>query len=391
MSTDQRLPEAGTLRHAIAADPGPQRVDSLTGLRFLAAFSVFMFHISLVVFDPFTDPGTRSGLSHTFASGGWVGVSLFFVLSGFVLTWTAAPHIDLRAFWRKRLVKVFPTHGVAWAITMALVAVPGTGALVAVANLFLVHTWIPRHEFFMSVNSPSWSLCSELLFYMLFPFFLPVVRRIPRSWLVGAALALFAATFLIQALAQALPAGPPSPEQPAISLWRYWLVYYFPLSRLPEFVLGMIVCRLVKETRVLRVPVSLAALLVVGGYVLDSYVPFSMSLVTVEFLPLALLVGALAHADARPGTRVLRTGVFQWLGNVSFGFYMAQAPVIIYLRLHVMKGHTYGTMEALGVTAGLFAATLVLGALLHHLVERPAMSRFAKARPARRARIGAAS
>jgi len=365
-----------------AADGGsaPRRLDSLTGIRFLAAFFVFMFHMSLVVFDPFSSGPLRRVFGDTFASGGWVGVSLFFVLSGFVLTWTAKPQVPTRPFWRKRLLKIFPTHAATWVITM--VAVPGTGALVAVTNLSLLHTWVPVHSFFMSVNSPSWSLCSELLFYLLFPFLLPLVRKIPRGHLVTAVLAMLAVTVAVQLLAQLLPARPLAPEGYPISVLRYWLVYYFPLSRLPEFVVGMLVCRLVRETRLLRVNVGLAALLVVGGYVLDSFVPFELSLVTVELLPIAILVGALASADTARLSRILRTRLFQWLGNVSFGFYMSQAPVIIYLRLTVMKGKLYSTPEAIGVVVMLFAVTLALGALMHHGVENPSMRRWAKSRKA---------
>ncbi|SEK76099.1 acyltransferase family protein [Streptacidiphilus jiangxiensis] len=379
VGTVPRRPGAAVGRDRAAA---PGRLDALTGIRFVAAFSVFMFHVSLVVFDPFANTSVRGVFSDMFANGGWVGVSLFFVLSGFVLTWTAGPRVPVLAFWRKRLLKVYPTHAAAWAITM--IAVPGTGVAVALANLALVHTWIPDHSFFMSVNSPSWSLCSELLFYLLFPFFLPLVRRIPRRMLLGALVALVLSTLLVQLVAQALPSKPLAPEGYPISVSRYWLEYYFPVFRLPEFLVGMVVCRLVRETRLLKINVGLAALLALGGYVLDSFVPFDLSLVTVELLPIALLVGALANAEQGRSTRLLRSRLFQWLGNVSFGFYMAQAPVVIYLRLTVMHHQLYGVGEALAVTAGLFVTTLALGAFLHHCIEMPVMNRWARSRKALR-------
>jgi peptidoglycan/LPS O-acetylase OafA/YrhL len=365
---------------------GTNHLDSLTGLRFVAAFFVFMFHVSLSVFEPFTNKGVQKVLSDVFGNGGWVGVSLFFVLSGFVLTWTAKPKLERRQFWRKRLVKIYPMQAATWAISILVIAFPGTTALQAVANLFLVHTWIPIHAFFMSMNSPSWSLCSELLFYLLFPFILPLVRRIPRRYLIAAALAMFATTLLIQLVSLALPAGPQAPEGP-ISVWRYWLVYYLPLVRLPEFVLGMIACRIVRETQLVRVPLPVAVLLVVGAYALDDFVPFSLSLVSVEMLPIAILICSLARANLSAGTRFLRSRPFQWLGNVSFGFYMSQAPVLIFLRLTVMGGRTYAALAATGVVIGLFATTLALGALLHHYVELPTMKHWSKARVSGRARV----
>lgn len=358
----------------------PGRLDSLTGLRFIAASFVFFFHVSLAIFIPFSNKQAEVIMAALFGNGGWFGVSLFFVLSGFVLTWTAKPQIQYRAFWRKRLCKIFPTQIATWLITLLLVALPTTSALVAVANLLLVHTWVPVHSFYMSVDSANWSLCSELLFYLLFPFILPMIRRIPHKYLIAAGVALFAASLAIDFIAQLLPASPQAPEGP-ISVLRYWLIYYLPISRLPEFLLGMIACRIARETRLVRVHVGLAALLVAAAYALDYSIPFSFRLVPVEMLPIAILICSLARADSSRVTGLLRSRPFIWLGNVSFGFYMSQAPVLAFLRWNVMGYRTYSIIPAIGVTVGLFAVTLTLGALLHHFIEVPVMNRWSKPRP----------
>ncbi|UCN13634.1 acyltransferase family protein [Cellulomonas iranensis] len=66
------------------------RLDALTGLRFLAALVVVVFHLSLNRF--FLDaPALVDPLQGVLRNGGWLGVTFFFVLSGFVLTWSARP------------------------------------------------------------------------------------------------------------------------------------------------------------------------------------------------------------------------------------------------------------------------------------------------------------
>lgn len=71
----------------------PPRLDSLTGLRFLAALAVFFYHT--VTLCP---PGIPKSVLSVVAAQGLVGVSFFFILSGFVLSWSHRPDDSPRAF-----------------------------------------------------------------------------------------------------------------------------------------------------------------------------------------------------------------------------------------------------------------------------------------------------
>ncbi|WP_425275736.1 acyltransferase family protein, partial [Streptomyces angustmyceticus] len=100
--------------------PGrPQRLPSLTGLRFAAAGGVVFTHGSLLV-DPH--------LAQTLGPEVWVGasaVSLFFILSGYVLTHSARPADTARAFWRRRAAKILPNHVLTWCVVVAALACAG--------------------------------------------------------------------------------------------------------------------------------------------------------------------------------------------------------------------------------------------------------------------------
>ena len=87
----------------------PARLPSLTGLRFAAAFLVFGFHAHI---EGIVAAGaTRDVMDWVFGPGA-AGVSFFFVLSGFVLTWSVRPGETAWRFWRRRIAKIYPNHAV---------------------------------------------------------------------------------------------------------------------------------------------------------------------------------------------------------------------------------------------------------------------------------------
>src|ERR1700710_2004563 len=100
-------PERPTAGQAPVAAHRP-RLPSLTGLRFLAALFVFGFHITLSAsptppnhpINPFANPRLATDLEWLFGKAGYLGVSFFFVLSGFVLTWSNKTTDTKSSFWR---------------------------------------------------------------------------------------------------------------------------------------------------------------------------------------------------------------------------------------------------------------------------------------------------
>ncbi|MFH9426634.1 acyltransferase, partial [Streptomyces sp. NPDC017529] len=89
---------------------------------------------------------------------------------------------------------------------------------------------------------------------------------------------------------------------------------------------------------------------------------------------------AVAMADVHGTPTVLRSRCMQWLGEVSFGFYLAQHIVLFYSRETLMGGQLFGTPAAIGIVAALFLVALLVGWLLLVCVERPVMRRWARPR-----------
>src|SRR5436305_6703277 len=143
----------------VASTPSrtPARLDSLTGLRFWFAFLVVMHHSLQHWFGPRVYP---------VADFGYIGVDFFFVLSGFVLTWSCRPHLRPTRFWWNPVARIWPLHLTTLVLAVVFVrsqiATPGVGG--TVANLLLVQAWFPAQPTYFGYNAVAWSLSCEVFF-----------------------------------------------------------------------------------------------------------------------------------------------------------------------------------------------------------------------------------
>ena len=270
----------------------------------------------------------------------------------------------MRAFWRRRILKIFPNHLVVFAFAMVLFAGAFTPAKAWLPNFFLLHSFLPQADVYVSVNPPAWTLCSELLFYMLFPLIIKPIRRIADNRLWFWAAVMIAGMVAVQVVnLLVIPDSPKSPITP-ISVTQFWFGYIFPVPRLFEFVAGMLVARAVLAGRVPRISLRVSLLSVAVGYAAALSLPFVYGFVVATVVPICLVIAAYAAADIDGRRTGLRGPIAQWLGNVSFGFYICQGVVVFYVRT-LLPADPFSTPMAVGVTLVLFAATLLswLGAV----------------------------
>ncbi|WP_406294451.1 acyltransferase [Embleya sp. NBC_00888] len=353
---------------------------SLTGMRFFAALMVFLAHASDQRF--FRDAGFSADFNDVVRGSGYVGVAFFFVLSGFVLTWSARAGDTARAFWRRRAAKVYPNTVVA--VVLAAILLSTTDrvleARVLIPNLLLIQSWIPDLEIFLGVNPPTWSLACELFFYLSFPLLLVGIKRIPGRYLWPAAAGVAAVVAVMPLVAELIQGGVMFPPPVSVSFPRFWFVYAFPPVRMLEFVLGMLMARIVLSGRWIPLGRLPALALAIGAFVGLKHASTLFSIVAVMVVPIALLISSVAAADVRGARSWLGSRFVVRLGEISFAFYLLHQLVLSYGHRWLGLHRTWSTPGAFGVLAALLVVALALSAVLHAVVEQPAMARFARPR-----------
>ncbi|WP_331453352.1 acyltransferase family protein [Streptomyces sp. SS162] len=361
--------------HGPAPDlSGRDRLPSLTGLRFWAALVVVLYHLSRQAGAlPWISDATWYGRS---------GVTFFFVLSGFVLAWTYdGQRVPAKVFLWRRFARIWPLLAVTTALSVAAYAALGTrvSPRSVAATLLLANAWLPDPDLLRGGNPAAWSLSDEAWFYLLFPLLLALPWLRSARGRAGVAVAACAAVLAVW-LCGAVIADP---------VVRSWALGYFPVTRTPQFLLG--VAAGLAVARGWRPPVrpgAAVALVVAWHLVLipwsravpDAlwYSPYQASQLLSAPL-FALLVVAAARADLE-GRRTGLGG--RWairLGHWSFAWYLVHEIVI---RLWI---GTYGRPVGLTATAGVWllvlAASLAVSAAAYHWVEHPLERRLRKAGP----------
>jgi peptidoglycan/LPS O-acetylase OafA/YrhL len=247
-------------------------------------------------------------------------------------------------------------------------------------NVFLIHSFFPQDVTYVGVNPPSWTLCSELLFYLAFPFLIGPMRRIPVRrlwwWMAAAVVAMVGVELITQFL---IPDTPRSPITP-VSTLQFWFGYIFPPSRIWEFLIGVLLARIIQAGVWPRVRITHALLLMVLGYAAALVVPFLYGFTVATILPIVALIGAVAATDLNGTPTWLARPFARWLGEISFGFYLCQGVTVFYIRRLLGHEAGFGTPLAIAVIAMFLAITLVGGWLLYSLVERPVMNRWSRPR-----------
>ncbi|MFE6054815.1 acyltransferase family protein [Kitasatospora sp. NPDC056446] len=341
----------------------PSRLPSLTGLRFWAALLVVLYHLSRKVGElPVLSPLAWYGRS---------GVTLFFVLSGFVLAWTyRSGPVPAAVFARRRFARIWPLHLLTTVLSLGADAAIGAAVPVVAAlwSLVLVHPWAPSTVY--GGNPASWSLGAEAWFYLLFPVLLRVLAPRRRAWLPLAVLCALLGPALWAAGAL-LPADP---------VLRNWLLGYLPLTRTPQFVLGVVVGLAARDGLLPRLRLAPAAAAVVLWHlalvpwhaaVPDAlwYGPYDASQSVPAPLFAALLVAAAQRDAAGTAPRLLAGRTAVRLGEWSYAWYLVH-EIGIRCRLAVL-GRPAPGLATLGVWLLSAGASLAVAAVLYRLVERP--------------------
>lgn len=316
---------------------------------------------------------------------GYIGVGFFFLLSGFILTYSyRAAFADglrwgsVRAFYVARMARVVPLHLVTippMAFAMQFYGSPfWTGAdarmrmTEVVAQVLLVHSWFADRAVHFGLNGPSWSISVEAFFYALFPLLAYALLRAFRDVPARAALIGAFGVWLLQVAVLA-------PQHAAVN--EFWF-YVFPPARLADFVVGMLL-----GIAVLRGDPAARPRLRATSMEMLALAAIGLSIFISPLLPLALrfsaaLMPAWAFAiyvfASRRGAlaRLLEHPVLVRLGEVSFAFYLIHLTVIVFVT------HLIGA-DSPWFMALSFGTALALSFALFHGVEQPLRDRIRRA------------
>lgn len=352
--------------------PQVRHLASIAGVRFPALLLVFLSHLHIGL--PLLSPEAAKTY-YTWA--GWpsqTGLSLFFLISGFVLVWTARENDTALRFWRRRILRIVPLHWVTFGISLAVFAYPVVTGKAAVLNLFMLSSWSSDPNVFGAMNAPSWSLTCLAFFYLAFPVLHRAARGIQARHLwwcaAGTVAAIFAVTVFVRAVVEPDPRV--NPMGPASSIDAFYYIQIFPGSRVLEFFLGILLARIVLTGRwpsAVR-PLPTTLLLIASAFAAWQ-LPKEYRLVAAMIVPLALFAGSLAASDAAGRRSVLGGRFAQWLGDISFAFFLIHWPVIVLTSKVVGQEHLYSNSEFALASAVCLVVSVVLAWLLTVCVEKP--------------------
>jgi peptidoglycan/LPS O-acetylase OafA/YrhL len=361
---------------------------ALTGLRAVAALLVVLFHYKYIV--PGLGQSTAAGAR--VIQSGFVGVSLFFVLSGFILAYT---YIDdnhtLRGSWSDfifaRFARVYPVYVFALLIALpifidiSLVHPVGVMKLkdtlrTAFLTPLLLQGWTPKRAWMW--NGPGWSLSAEAFFYLLFPVIgIWIARQSSKKLGVLALVACIAIVAPPLVFAVSRAGGIAVVTSSSYGSWVAFLKFS-PLIHLPQFVIGIITgVAFIRRRR----PSSLD-----GWLSIASVAAIIVVLASSHHIPYLLLQGGLLAPLFAVMIYTLACGrgivckllsqpAAVRMGEASYALYLIHMPLSWYVT-RGLRAIGWPRIEAWIGLAGFVAIAVASSLAVFALVERPSRVRL---------------
>jgi len=344
-------------------------IKPLTSIRFFFALMVFMTHVGIL----FQADANLKHLYENVFSEGFMGVSFFFILSGFILSLNYKEDSQLKSYKRifilKRILRIYPLH-IITLIFMLPFSFPGIWTLKSLSfwiiklmvQVLLLQSFIPLESVFYSFNGPSWSLSDEMFFYILFPFLLNIYS-LNQKWI----------KFLLPLMVFFIIGLSFIPEK-----WHLAIVYVQPPVRIMDFILGILLYQFykVENIKIKRWILSrkLATIMEIGVIILfvlffafHYWVPLVYRYSIYYWIPGSLLIFVFSLNQGAI-SKILSQKIFEKLGEISFSFYLVHGVVLEYFlfqpRNHFIKND-------MGMVLGLFFITLFISFPLYKYIELP--------------------
>lgn len=354
----------------------------IQGLRAIAVGSVVLYHAGI-----------------TFVSGGYVGVDIFFVISGFLITShllrdvLSTGRVAFGSFYARRVRRILPASFVVNVLTLiaALLFIPTTELAGVGRDAIATALYVPNMAFagratdYLAQSGPPslyqhfWSLGVEEQFYLLWPLLLVGVFALARGSrrLLGTVIVAVAAVSFVACVWLTKMNEP-------------WAFFSLPTRAWEFSVGGLVALVLAGDWRLPRIPAALTVLAGLTGlgvaiFVFSDATVFPGSAAALPVLATAaVILGGASSADAKqgpPASRLLGVRPMVFVGEISYSLYLVHWPIFTIAR------YANGQNEPLSLAyrLALLVASVPVAYLLYRLVENPVRRsrRLAALRPSR--------
>lgn len=342
-------------------------IKPLTSLRFIFALMIFGHHISFVT------NGNSPIFGWLYTKVLWqgnIGVSFFFLLSGFILAYTYQKRIlsrtiKLKHFFLARVARIYPLHILTLLLSLPLALEHFTNStsrniLILLSNVTLTQSLIPIDDFYFSINSVAWSISNEMTFYTLFPLLIFGISYLLNKKLgIALIIPLILMPFLIFII----------PETD-----KYWFFYINPFFRIFDFIIGIILYNLFLKINLSKLKVNFtlmeccSLLALVVFFLFYNKVPEELRYSIYYWIPMSFIILAFSFKNGAL-SKLLSNKFLIKLGEISFGFYMVHQLILKYILKY---NTTYFNIENNYVLViGIFTISLLVSMLSYRFFELP--------------------
>jgi peptidoglycan/LPS O-acetylase OafA/YrhL len=307
--------------------------------------------------------------------GSYLGVSFFFVLSGFVLTWSHRPGDTARGFYWRRFARIWPLYAITLVLSLGVIELERTGLHLSngIPSLFFVQAFVPSLAVMYFGNGLAWSLSCEAFFYALFPLVRTKLSRYTVRQLRLIVVVVVIAQIAMLAIAHAVMSAGPLRDN---------FLYVNPVLRLYEFAIGVALALAVRNGWRPAVSPMIACFILMAG-VIGVSIPghaqpsYMGGLFALPGIVLVIASCATRELKGAP-VRLLTHRVLVRLGVWSFALYMTHQLLLRAMVADYGRYRLESVPQFIAYPAFLVLAVAVAG-IFSTFVEQPMERRLRRA------------